>query len=311
MKQLVVLSGKGGTGKTAVTAALLDLASRDGAGTRAVAVDADVDAANLEILIGGRRLEEHPFSGGEVARIDLRRCGGCGDCLTVCRFDAIRPAERWGFEVDPLSCEGCAACYYVCPYDAVELVSCTAGTWYRSESRAGTPFLHARLQPAQENSGKLVARVREEANTAAARSYPLIIIDGPPGIACPAIAASTGADLALVVTEPTVAGIHDMERSLDMTGHFQLDPVVCVNKHDLNPEGADAILRACRSRGVEVLGSIPFDPAIPKAMAAGDPVTARYPDSAAARALVRLWQGLRERLDGHGAATRTNGRGAP
>lgn len=297
MRQLVVLSGKGGTGKTAVAAALLHLAHQDGAGTAAVAVDADVDASNLEILVGRRRLEEHEFWGGEVARIDFARCGGCGDCESVCRFDAIRRAERWGFEVDPLSCEGCAACYYQCPYDAIDLIPRRAGSWYRSESVAGTPFFHASLLPAQESSGKLVALIREQARGAAARSsYPLIIVDGPPGIACPAIAASTGADLALIVTEPTAAGLHDLRRALDMTAHFQLDRVVCVNKHDLHPDGTEAIATECRERRVERLESIPFDDAVPTAMAAGRPVTEYYPGAPAARAIERLWQQLRPRL---------------
>lgn len=297
MKQLVVLSGKGGTGKTVVAAALLHLAQRDDGDAAAVVVDADVDAANLEFLVGRRRLEEHEFEGGAVARIDLMRCAGCGDCRSVCRFNAVRRAEGWGFEIDALACEGCAACYYACPYHAVELVSRRAGYWYRSESRTGTPFFHASLLPAQENSGQLVALIREEARSAAVKGpYPLIIVDGPPGIACPAIAASTGTDLALIVTEPTVAGLYDLRRALEMTAHFQLDRVVCINKHDLHPEGATAISDECRERGVDVFGAIPFDEAVPIAMAEGRTVTERSPGSPAARALERLWKQIRQRL---------------
>ncbi len=297
MKQLGVLSGKGGTGKTAVAAALLHLANRNGDGPAAAAVDADVGAANLELLVGRRRLEEHEFWGGEVATIDFMRCGGCGDCQAVCRFDAIRRGERWGFEVDPLSCEGCAACYYQCPYDAIELVPRRAGSWYRSEGLARAPFLHASLLPAQENSGKLVALIREQARDHAARDgYRLIIVDGPPGIACPAIAASTGADLALIVTVPTVAGLHDLRRALDMTAHSELERVVSVNKHDLYPDGAAAIVAECEERGVSVLEPIPFDEAVPKAMAAGRPVTDHSPGAPAARAIERLWDQLRTRL---------------
>ncbi|MFP4624394.1 MAG: ATP-binding protein [Gemmatimonadota bacterium] len=302
MKQLVVLSGKGGTGKTAVTAAFVHLTQR--AGGVAVAVDADVDAANLEILVGGERFEEHEFVGGVVARIQFEYCSGCGTCEEVCRFDAIRPAERWGFEVDPLACEGCAACFYQCPYEAIELVPRVCGVWYRSSTRAGRPFFHARLRPAQENSGRLVALIREKARTAATQgNVPLIIVDGPPGIGCPAIAASTGADLALIVTEPTVAGLHDLRRALAMTAHFELDRVVCINKHDLHPAGTAAIEAACADLGVEVVGSIPFDEEVPAAMAEGRAVTELHPVRAATAALEGVWEQVQHRLNGHAART--------
>jgi MinD superfamily P-loop ATPase len=297
MKQLVVLSGKGGTGKTVVAAAFIHLADRTSAGAGAAAVDADVDAANLELLVGGQRVEEHEFVGGAVARIDVQRCSACGECEDVCRFEAVRPSEDWGFEVDPFACEGCAACYYQCPFGAVELVPRVSGSWHRSASHAGSPFFHARLRPAQENSGKLVTLIRDRARTAAAQAgCPLVIVDGPPGIACPAIAASTGADLALIVTEPTAAGLHDLRRILDMTGHFHLDRVVCINKHDLYPPGAAAIETECEDRGVEVLGSIPFDAAVPEAMAEGRAVTELRPGSPAARAIEGLWGRIHERL---------------
>jgi MinD superfamily P-loop ATPase len=299
MKQLVVLSGKGGTGKTVVSAAFIDLASRNGNG-RIVAVDADVDAANLELLVGCRRLEEHEFIGGVVAEIDFRRCAGCGDCEDICRFEATRPAARgWGFEVDALACEGCAACFHQCPYEAIDLVPRVAGSWYRSETRGGAPFFHARLRAAQENSGKLVTLIRREARSAALRNgHPLTIVDGPPGIACPAIAASTGADLALIVAEPTVSGLHDLQRILEMTAHFHLERAVCVNKCDLHPDGAAAIETECRDLGVDVLESIPFDEAVSQATAAGRPVTDLHPSSAATRVLGRLWEQVRELLVG-------------
>ncbi len=301
MKQLVVLSGKGGTGKTVVSAAFVDLANRNGA-RRAVAVDADVDAANLELLVGGRRLEEHEFIGGAVAQIDFRRCSGCGVCRDVCRFEAVRAAAGgWGFEVEPLACEGCATCLYQCPYEAIDLVPRVAGTWYRSESRGGAPFFHARLRPAQENSGKLVTLIRKEARSAALQDgHPLTIVDGPPGIACPAIAASTATDLALIVSEPTVAGLHDLRRILEMTAHFHLERVVCVNKHDLHPAGAASIEAECRNVGVDVLEPVPFDEAVSQATAMGRPVTDVYPSSPAARALERLWGQLQESLAGGG-----------
>jgi MinD superfamily P-loop ATPase len=299
MKQLVMLSGKGGTGKTVVSAAFIDLANRNG-NRRAIAVDADVDAANLELLVGGRRLEEHEFIGGMVAEIDFRRCAGCGDCQDFCRFEAIRPATRgWGFEVDALACEGCATCFHQCPYEAIDLVPRVAGSWYRSETRGGAPFFHARLRAAQENSGKLVTLIRREARSTALRDgHLLTIVDGPPGIACPAIAASTGADLALIVAEPTVSGLHDLRRILEMTAHFHLKRVVCVNKHDLHPDGAAAIKAECQGLDVEVLQSVPFDEAVSQATTSGRPVTDLHPSSAAARALERLWEQVRDLLTG-------------
>jgi MinD superfamily P-loop ATPase len=297
MKELVVLSGKGGTGKTAVAAALCHLAAGDDS-TAAVAVDADVDAANLELVLGGRRLDERPFQGGWVATVDPERCAGCGLCLDACRFDAIAPADSgWAYRVDPLACEGCAACVHECPEEAIRMVSQVVGFRYRSETRGGAPFHHARLLPARENSGKLVATVKEEARASGRRGgWPLMIVDGPPGIGCPAIASSSGADLALIVTEPTAAGLHDLVRTLEMTAHFGLRSAVCINKSDLHPEGALAIEEACRARRIPVLPSVPFDDAVPRAMAAGLPVTEMAPGSPAAAAIRRVWGELRELL---------------
>jgi len=300
MKQLVVLSGKGGTGKTVVTAAFVHLAARVGARSRpAVSVDADVDAANLELLIGRRRGEPQGFIGTPVALVDPEQCFGCGICMEVCRFGAVRLAEDGcSYEVDPHACEGCASCLHQCPPKAIRMVARLAGHWYRSESYDAAPFFHARLRPAQENSGKLVTLIREQARKSALEGgYPLVIVDGPPGIACPAMAASAGVDLALLVAEPSTAGLHDLERTLAMTSHFRLRSVVCVNKSDLHPAGARAIQDGCRSLGVDVIGSIPFDEAVLHAMKAGRPVTEVLPESPASRGLVRLWQDVHTLLD--------------
>jgi MinD superfamily P-loop ATPase len=294
-RQLVILSGKGGTGKTAVAAAFAHLAHD--AALRALLVDADVDAANLELLLEPQVLERHEFIGGSIAWIDPERCSACGVCEEVCRFAAIRAvASGDGYEVDPLACEGCATCYYQCPEGSIRMEPQLAGHWFRSHTGRG-PLFHARLRPAQENSGKLVSLIRERArNAAAAEGYSAMIIDGPPGISCPAIAASTGTDLALLVTEPTVAGIHDLERVLDMTSHFQLRSLVCVNKGDLYPEGVELIERVCRERGVEVVGWIPFDGEVTQAMVAGQPVTAYRPEAPASRALAAVWKRVRRYL---------------
>jgi MinD superfamily P-loop ATPase len=218
----------------------------------------------------------------------------CGICEDVCRFDAIREeADDLIFRVNPLACEGCAACYHQCPEGAIELVPRLCGHWFRSASRYG-PLLHARLRPAQENSGKLVSLVKEEARALAReKGIPFLIVDGPPGIGCPAIAALAEADLALLVAEPTVSGIHDLERALDMADHFRVRTLVTVNKGNLHPEGMDRIEERCRERGVPTLEWIPFDEAVTRAMIRGLPVTEHHPDSPASWALVRLWEDVK------------------
>ncbi len=297
MKQLVILSGKGGTGKTAVAAAFTHLAHVDGDLSGAVAVDADVDAANLELLLGPRLLQQHAFVSGSVASINAERCIGCGVCDEVCRFGAIRTSPDTGIsQVDPVACEGCATCYYQCPENAIRMVPQLAGHWFESRTRYGHLF-HARLRPAQENSGKLVTLVKQKGRAAAVRrGHSLMVVDGPPGIGCPAIAAASEADLALMVTEPTVAGIHDLERVLGMTSHFRVKSLVCINKGDLHPEGAEIIEHRCRIRGVEPMGRIPFDEDVTAAMVRGQPVTAYRPESSASRELVRLWERVKQLL---------------
>jgi MinD superfamily P-loop ATPase len=288
--QLVILSGKGGTGKTAVTGALAHLALQTPSIRGTVLVDADVDAANLEILLRPVRGEETEFVGGAVARIDTATCLACGICLDVCRFGAVKlDGDQVLYEVDPLACEGCAACYYQCPEEAIRMIPQTAGHWFASETAYG-PLFHARLRAAQENSGKLVSLVKERAReTGESQGAAFMIVDGPPGIGCPAIAASSGADLALIVTEPTMAGLHDLERAVQLTKHFRLNTLVAVNKADLYPAGAEAIVSRCEEWGVETAGTIPYDEAVPMAMVQRHPVTEHAPDSPASVALRALW----------------------
>lgn len=291
MKQLVVLSGKGGTGKTSVTAALAHLASGSSGRALLVLADADVDAANLELVLAPHVLERHEFRSGKVATIDASRCSGCGECSLACRFDAIR--EQGGaFRVDAFACEGCAACSYVCPEHAIDMLEQQAGTWFRSASRYG-PLFHAALTPGQENSGKLVALIKRQAEQAAVEfELGRMLVDGPPGIACPVIAAASGADLALVVTEPSVGGIHDLRRILDTVAHFNLPALVCINKCDLYPEGVDQIEAECSQRRCEISGRIPFDASVTEAMAHGQPVTQYAPQADASQALLQLWASL-------------------
>lgn len=296
MKQLVILSGKGGTGKTSVTAALAHLAGAGHPPVRTVLADADVDAANLELVLGAEILETHTFMGGQLAVIDPDTCERCGLCAEVCRFDAVREANG-RFDVDPVACEGCAVCYYQCPEDAIRMAPQVAGQWLRSESRYG-PLFHAALRPAQENSGKLVAVVKERAGALAMDTgSDVVLIDGPPGIGCPVIAAVAGTDMALVVTEPTAAGIYDLARALATTAHFGVPALVCVNKADLHPEGTAEIEAFCQAHSIDVIGHIPFDMAVSEAIVGGYPVTVFRPNSPASQALCAVWERVRAALD--------------
>jgi MinD superfamily P-loop ATPase len=290
MKQIVVLSGKGGTGKTTVTAALAHLASENPS-TRAILVDADVDAANLELLLAPHIIETHEFVGGQVAVFAADLCSGCGLCADVCRFDAVR-ADNGLYTVDTIACEGCATCKTQCPSHAITMLPQISGRWFFSTSRYG-PLFHARLSPAQESSGKLVTLLKQRAFAQALdESYPLMIVDGPPGIGCPAIAAVSGADMVIVVTEPTAAGIHDMQRVLDLAAHFGIPALVCVNKADLYPAGTDRITGYCQQNELPVIGRLPFDLSITEAMVRGQTITEYLPDSPISRALREIWQGV-------------------
>jgi len=311
MKQLVILSGKGGTGKTSVAAAFAHLAHEGPSPTQTVLADADVDAANLELVLRPQKLETHDFIGGPLAMIDPNCCQGCGICEQICRFEAIIPHPPApspnlgrggeggeGYSVDPIACDGCAACVYHCPEQAIHMEVHLAGRWFRSESRYG-PLFHAELRPAQENSGKLVTLVKQQARLLGLDTdAELVIVDGPPGIGCPVISAAAGADLALVVTEPTAAGIHDMERVLGLARHFRLPALVCINKADIYSEGSNQIANYCERSQIGVVGSIPFDEMVTRAMVQGEPVTAYLPDAPASQALVRIWQRVAMLLNG-------------
>jgi MinD superfamily P-loop ATPase len=296
MKQIVVLSGKGGTGKTSLVAALAHLAASDSHIKSIVLADVDVDAANLELVIASRKLASEDFWGGQIAIIDQAACTGCGDCFAACRFDAIHEDDGL-YHLDPIACDGCAACLYQCPTGAISMKMQVVGQWYRSASRLG-PLLHAELRPAQENSGKLVTLVKQHARLLAMDGgYELMLIDGPPGIGCPVISAVSGADLALIVAEPGVAGTHDMRRALETVQHFGIQAMVCINKADLYPEGSAEIAAYCQEHDVEVLGKIPFDETTTAAMIQGQPVTQYQPEAPASQAFRKIWERVVARLD--------------
>jgi MinD superfamily P-loop ATPase len=291
MKQLIILSGKGGTGKTSVTAAFAHLAAQGQLAGKVILADADVDAANLELVLQPHLLEQQDFKGGKVAVIDQDSCASCGDCQNVCRFDAINYADGL-YLIDPITCDGCAACVYQCPSECITMHEQIAGKFYFSESRYG-PLYHANLFPGQENSGKLVTLVKQRARLQALdENCELVIVDGPPGIGCPVISAVSGASLALIVAEPTVAGVHDMHRVLQTVKHFGVRAVVCINKADIYPAGANEIEAFCRESGIETVGRIPFDLTVATAMVAGEAVTAFCPESASSVAIAGIWENI-------------------
>lgn len=307
-RELVVLSGKGGTGKTSLTASFAALARR------CVVADCDVDAADLHLVLGPRVLERHEFRSGEEAVVREEKCTGCGDCLALCRFDAVLKrgagAAPVTFRVDPLACEGCGVCARFCPAGAIEMRERVCGEWMVSETRHG-PLVHARLAIGSGSSGKLVSTVRQAARQLAlARGDPLVIVDGPPGIACPAIAAVTGASRLLAVTEPTVSGEHDLDRLLVLARHFALPVSVCVNKWDVNPEITERIESLARQAGARVAGRVREDRGVSRAQVWGRTIVET--GAAAADDVRRVWWQLCRSLEDAGRPEEDRGgRGGP
>ena len=284
MKELVVLSGKGGTGKTSIVGSLAALAEDK------ILADCDVDAADLHLLLEPVVRQKHEFWSGQVAVIDGEKCTQCGLCQELCHFDAIKD-----FRVDPVSCEGCGFCHRICPAEAITMEENLSGHWFISDTKYG-PLVHARLGIAQENSGKLVALVRQQAKEMAEKQgAALIISDGPPGIGCPVISSLSGASLALLVTEPTLSGIHDLERVLGVCRHFGVPALVCINKYDINEDNAAKIEDYCREQGIELAARIPFDNVVTQALVKGQPVV-KYSDGPVSRQIKGLWQKLRREL---------------
>ena len=285
MKQLVIISGKGGTGKTIISAAIATLAQNK------VMADCDVDAANLYLLLQPEIQETQSFTGGEKALIDDKKCTQCRECIEVCRFDAIAVKENEEVFIDPISCEGCGVCSFVCPVEAIKMEKALSGEWYVSKTKYG-PFVHARLGIGEENSGKLVSEVRKKAKEIAEqKNLDFIIIDGPPGIGCPVISSLSGTDLALVVTEPTLAGMHDMERVVQMASHFKTRTACCINKFDINLQNSVQIESWCRKNSIPLIGKIPFDEEVTKSMVQGIPLT-EYTNNSASREIINMWQKL-------------------
>jgi len=266
MHEIIVISGKGGTGKTSLTAAFAHMASP------VLICDLDVDAPDLHLLLQPENTETHGFTGGHSALIDPKTCTGCGTCREMCRYDAV--SENNGtYCIEPLRCEGCGVCVTFCPAEAIAFPEKECGRWFSSETRFG-PMMHAQLYAAEENSGKLVALLRTKARQKAeALGMELILSDGPPGIGCPVISSLSGVSYAVLVTEPTPSGRHDLERVASLARHFQVPAGVIINKSDLNENECSVIEDFCRQQELDVIGRLPFDPVITHAMVHGKAVT--------------------------------------
>lgn len=279
-REIVVISGKGGTGKTSIAAAFASLMENG------VLCDADVDAANLHLLLKPKVLESHPFMGGGIAEIRNEDCVACGVCLDVCKFDAISE----DYHVDPIGCEGCGVCVDMCPQEAIDFPTQQCGEWFHSETRFG-PMIHAGLGIAEENSGKLVSLVRQQGRELAeAEGRNLLLTDGPPGVGCPVIAAVGGASALVIVVEPTVSGLHDMQRVAHLGQHFGVPGMVAVNKFDLNVEMTEKIEAWAVEQSLGLVGRIPFDSSFVKAMVAAENIIEFAPESDAAKAVREIWK---------------------
>lgn len=286
MKELVVISGKGGTGKTSLIAAFASLAEKK------VLCDADVDAADLHLIVNPVVSLSVDFISGHTADIDKDKCTECGLCIDMCNFGAISD----DYKVNPLDCEGCGVCVYFCPEKAIEFPSNTCGQWFKSDTRFG-PMVHGRLGIAEENSGKLVSLIRQESRKLAdQKPLDLILTDAPPGVGCPVIASIGGASAVLVVTEPTLSGVHDMERVVKLADHFKVQAMVCINKYDLNLDLTRNIENYAKQQGINCLGRIRFDPIFTKAMVEGKTVIEYNSHSTACQAVIDIWENLSKRL---------------
>ncbi len=278
IKQLAVVSGKGGTGKTTIAAAFASLAKNK------VMVDCDVDAADLHLLLQPKMVTQEKYFGGRSPHVDLDKCTQCGLCTEICRFNAIDNGV-----VDYISCEGCGFCSHICPENTIIMEEAFSGDWFISETSYG-PFVHARLGIGEENSGKLVTVVRRKAvEIAKEKNLGLILIDGPPGIGCPVTASLTGVNLILAVTEPTLSGIHDLERILKLAGHFKISSMVCINKFDINLENSQKIITYCEDHDSKIIGKIPYEPKVIEALVNRKTVM-DYPCNAVQEIVRQMWE---------------------
>ncbi len=289
-RQIVVISGKGGTGKTTVSGSLAVLFKNH------IISDCDVDSANLHLILNPELREEHEYWAGNKAEIDENKCIGCGKCHEICRFNAIVKKETGVFSVDPFACEGCKACVLVCPVNAVNFNVNHPGNYYISETGYGE-FVHADLRPGEEMSGGLIAQVRKNSlRLAVDRKRDYVIIDGAPGIGCPATSSLTATDYAILVTEPTVSGIHDMKRMIEVIEHFRIPYSVVINRYDINKQRTSEIETLCNSKKIKIIGEVPFDEKVNYANSNAIPVV-NISDSEAAEEIKSMFQKLLEEIE--------------
>lgn len=296
MKELVCISGKGGTGKTSLVASFASMARN------CVLADCDVDASDLHLILKPDVLQTMDFKGGMRASIEPEKCNECGTCLKLCQFNAIVKNSppfslltSQSFRVDPIACEGCGVCAHFCPQNAILFEEAVNGQWYISKTRYG-PMTHAALGIAEENSGKLVTLVKDQARKIAEeKELDLILVDGSPGIGCPVIASLVGADLVLIVTEPTLSGYHDLERVSELTGHFKIPFAVCLNKADINPSLSRKIERWCRDKSIKMIGQIQYDQDFTRAQIQGESLV-EFSNGAASQAVKKIWKKLDQLL---------------
>lgn len=286
VKELVIISGKGGTGKTSIVASFATLAQNK------VMVDCDVDAADLHLILNPEIEITKEFYSGKSAEILLEICVKCGRCIDVCRFDAISQ----DFIVDGIKCEGCGTCFYQCPVNAIKFEQVKSGEWFESNTRFGK-LIHARLGIAEENSGKLVSEIRNHARLVAHKNNnDLIIVDGSPGIGCPVIASISGAHLVVIVTEPTLSGLHDAERVLELTKHFKIPASVCINKYDLNLELTEKMENFCKEKGIELVGKIPYNKVFTQAMIKEQSIVEYEPNCEVSNKISEMWRKINPKL---------------
>jgi len=291
MREIVVISGKGGTGKTSLSAAFAYLE-----GENALICDCDVDAANMHLLLDANFKNQRDFYSGEVALIDEELCTNCGKCAEVCRFDAIHIINGQ-HRVDPISCEGCHYCSKVCKKNAIEMKTQKAGDIYTSDIKSGSKMVHARLGFGAENSGKLVAKVKQDAKIMALqKDKAYVITDGSPGIGCPVISSLSGANLVVLVTEATVSGLHDLERVLKLVKTFNLKSVCIINKYDLNEDMTKNIEAFLKEEDIEVVGKLPYDETFTKALSKAQTIIEYDEDSELANNIKENWKKIKEQI---------------
>jgi MinD superfamily P-loop ATPase len=285
MKELTIISGKGGTGKTSIVGSFASLAKN------CVLADADVDAADLHLIIAPTIKQRNDFMGGHKAIIDPEKCTQCGECLERCQYDAIND-----FTIDIIACEGCGVCVHFCPSDAIDFPQRKCGEWFISNTAYG-PMVHARLGIAEENSGLLVSTVRKAArDLAESENRELIIADGPPGIGCPVIASITGSTAILIITEPTLSGMHDLKRVAELAKFLKVPGMLCINKFDLNKDMSDQLLQTAIEYQLTAVGKVPYDPSVTKAMVSGkSPID--FSDGPASQAIRKVWEKVSDFLD--------------